>query len=64
MVPRALRKREGGGVMVESWEGHWEVSGEMRGWSFGSLVAKDRLAKAWTEVMVGRERRVDRIWLP
>jgi len=50
--------------MEESWEGHCALSVEMRGWSLASVLVGWRRARAWTEVMEGRERRIERMCEP
>jgi len=65
VVPRAEKKIEEGGVMEESLEDHWALSASVRAWSLESVaVVGARREMEWMEVIEGRERRVERMWLP
>jgi len=55
---------EGGGVMVENWVGHSELSVETRGWSFASVEEGARREMEWMEEMEGRDRRVESMLAP
>ena len=50
--------------MEERVVGHWVESVDVRGWSFGSEDEGAWREREWTLLIVGRERRVERIWEP
>ena len=64
VVPRPLKKMDGGGETEESLVAHSALSLEIMGCSFALVFEGSRRARACTLEMEGSERRVVRICEP
>lgn len=66
VVPRAEKKRDGGGVRARMSAAQVEVSGDMMAWSLEEESAVGGVRRAWAVMLVmdGWARRVLRIWEP